>query len=207
MKIAVFGTGFVGSAIIAELSRRGHAVTAVSRAGQGGGVAAGDAHDPASVAGIAENTDVLVAALPAMDDQGGLADAVRTLLAGAAAGANHARLGVVGGSAVLPLVEGGAILGDSPQFPAALRPRVAAHQEALDVLEQDSQVDWFAIIPAADFGPHVPGTRHGSYRTSRTALVSDAEGRSHIGVEDYAIAFADQIETPTVHRSWLTVGY
>jgi putative NADH-flavin reductase len=37
--------------------------------------------------------------------------------------------------------------------------------------------------------------------------VSDVNGHSAIGVEDYAIAFADELETPTTHRSLLTVGY
>jgi putative NADH-flavin reductase len=28
-----------------------------------------------------------------------------------------------------------------------------------------------------------------------------------LGVEDYAIAFADEIDTPSTHRAWLAVGY
>jgi putative NADH-flavin reductase len=37
--------------------------------------------------------------------------------------------------------------------------------------------------------------------------VHDADGNSRIGVDDYAIAFADEIDAPTAHRAWLTVGY
>ncbi|MEN3319360.1 MAG: uncharacterized protein V7643_2761 [Mycobacterium sp.] len=60
---------------------------------------------------------------------------------------------------------------------------------------------------AGEFGQFAPGTRTGKYRTSTIAQVQDASGRSHIGVADYAIAFADEIHRPIVHRGWLTVGY
>jgi putative NADH-flavin reductase len=54
---------------------------------------------------------------------------------------------------------------------------------------------------------HVPGTRTGTYRSSTTAQLKDTDPRSRIGGEDYAIAFADEVERPTVRRDWLIVGY
>jgi hypothetical protein len=211
MKITIFGTGFVGATLLRELAARGHDIFAISRSGRGGWPASvasdtGDVHDASFVARVTADADVVVVALPALSDDGGIAAGVAALLPVLAHGI--ARLGVVGGSAVLPMYEGGPRLGDTDRFPAALRDRVAAHQEALDELTAaPAALDWFEVVPAADFGPHHPGTRRGTYRTSRTALVSDDHGQSAIGVEDYAIAFADEIETPTTHRAWLTVGY
>ncbi|MGN9782024.1 NAD(P)-dependent oxidoreductase [Nonomuraea sp. ZG12] len=210
MKIVVLGTGFAGSALIREFTTRGHEVVAVSRTGggtwpAGASSVTGTVHDPAFVARVTADADVVAVALPALSAEGGIAAGVEALLP---AVDRRARLGVVGGSAVLPLMEGGPRLGDTAAFPDALRARVTAHQRALDTLEAaHGELDWFVLVPAAEFGPHVPGARRGTYRTSRTALVSDPDGHSAIGVEDYAIAFADELETPTTHRSWLTVGY
>lgn len=210
MKIVVLGTGFAGSALIREFTARGHEVVAVSRSGGGtwpasASSAAGTVHDPAFVAQVTADADVVAVALPALSAEGGIAAGVEALLP---AVDPRARLGIVGGSAVLPLQEGGPRLGDTDAFPEALRQRVTAHQRVLDTLEASAdKLDWFVLVPAAEFGAHVPGTRRGTYRTSRAALVSDENGRSAIGIEDYAIAFADELERPTTHRSWLTIGY
>ncbi|WP_241387559.1 NAD(P)-dependent oxidoreductase [Rhodococcus sp. CH91] len=211
MKITVFGTGFAGSAIAEELVARGHSVVAASRSGKGvrhADVAsiAGTVYDPDFVAKAADGADVVVLALPAVGQDGGLAGAIRSVLPTLAE--NGARLGVVGGSAVLPMSEGGPRLADTAEFPSALQSRVTAHQAALDELSAlPVEVDWFVVVPAADFGPHHPGSRRGTYRTSRSALVSDESGHSAIGIDDFAIAFADEIEAATVHRAWVTVGY
>lgn len=197
MKIVVFGTGFVGSALVREITSRGHEVTAVARHSP---TTAGNVLDPAFVAEVSSGADVIVSALPASDEN-------VTALLGAAV-ASGARLGVVGGSSVLPMVEGGPRLADTPGFPAWLLPRTEAHARVLEILgSAPTGVDWFSLVPAADFGPHQPGTRTGAYRTSTTALVTDDQGRSVLGVEDYAIAFADEIDKPATHRTWLAVGY
>jgi uncharacterized protein len=210
MRIVVLGTGFAGSALVQEFTARGHEVVAVSRAGgdtwpAGASSVTGTVYDPAFIARITAGADAVAVALPPLSAEGGIAAAIQALLPTVD---RRARLGIVGGSAVLPLHEGGPRLGDTAAFPDALRPRVTAHQQALDTLAASGhEIDWFVLVPAAEFGPHAPGTRRGTYRTSRAALVSDANGRSAIGVEDYAIAFADELETPTTHRSVLTVGY
>lgn len=211
MKVVVFGTGFVGSALVRELAARGHEVTAVSRhAGAAGppgvATAAGSVHDPAFLADVTADADVLVSALPPTSDDGGLEASVAALLR--AAGTTGARLGVVGGSAVLPLVEGGPRQVDTPGFPAWLVPRVEAHARALERLSAaPAGVDWFYLVPAAEFGSHQPGVRTGSYRTSTKAQVTDDAGRSVIGVADFAIALADELDEPSARRAWLAVGY
>jgi uncharacterized protein len=211
MKIVVFGTGFVGSAIAAELAGRGHEVTAVSRSGNadlpaGVTTVAGSVHDPAFLTSVTSRADVIVSALPAVSSDGGLPAAVTALLP--AAQASGARLGVVGGASVIPKVAGGPREGDTPGFPAKFAPLTDAHQQALDALNAAPRaVDWFYLIPAGEFGGYNPGTRTGAYRTSSTAQVMGADGHSRLGVADYAIAFADEVETPRTHRAWLAIGY
>ena len=211
MKIVVFGTGYVGSAIVRELAARGHEVTAVSRSASTdlpAQVAAvtGSVHDPAFLTSVTAKADAVVCALPAVSPGGGLPAAVAGLLPAAAA--SESRLGVVGGASIVPRVEGGPREGDTPGFPAKFAPLTEAHQEALDILKAaPPEVDWFYLVPAGEFGGHNPGRRTGSYRTSSTAQVIGQDGHSRLGVADYAIAFADELETPRTRRAWLAIGY
>ena len=211
MKIVVFGTGHVGGALVSELAGRGHEVTAVSRSGKAelpAQVAAviGSVHDPAFLSSVTAGADAIVAALPALSPEGSLGAAVTALLQ--AVQESGARLGVVGGAAIIPTVSGGPRQADTPDFPARFTALADAHQQALDILNSAPEsVDWFDLIPAGEFSAHDPGTRTGSYRTSSTAQVTNEEGRSLLGVADYAIAFADELENPRTHRTWLAIGY
>jgi putative NADH-flavin reductase len=167
MRIVVFGSGFVGSALAQEFASRRHEVTAISRRLRTGlprGVteSIGSVHDSAFLKEVVSGADVLVSALPAIAGDDGLDAAVAVLLPSAEE--TGARLGVVGGSAVLPLVECGPRQADTPGFPAWLLPRVEVHARALAVLDAAPEgVDWFCLVPAADFGPHQPGVRTGFY--------------------------------------------
>src|SRR5215213_4762836 len=90
MQVLVYGaTGMIGSAVVAELLDRGHAVTAVSR--QGGSppehpaltAVAGDVADEASVAALAEGHDAVVSAVRPKPGEGPerVVDAARALTA------------------------------------------------------------------------------------------------------------------------------
>jgi len=41
----------------------------------------------------------------------------------------------------------------------------------------------------------------------RADQVTDAASYSRLGAADYALAFADELETPRTRRAWLAVGY
>jgi putative NADH-flavin reductase len=211
MKIVVFGTGYVGSAIVHELADREHEVIAVSRSRNTDLPAqvvsvTGSVHEPAFLDSVTSGADAIVSALPALSSEGDLDVAVTALLPTAQAAG--ARLGVVGGAAIIPMVAGGPRQGDTPEFPGKFAPLVDAHQRALDALNSAPQrIDWFYLVPAGEFGAYNPGTRTGTYRTSSTAQVRNDEGRSLLGVADYAIAFADELENPRTHRTWLAIGY
>jgi putative NADH-flavin reductase len=207
MNTTIFGVGFAGGAIAVELAARGHDVTAVSRSGRSDlpeqvRSVRGSVDDEQQVAELVAGADVVVSALPGL----GLAAHLGRLLP--AVERAGVRLGVVGGSAVAPAYADGPRQADVPGFPAQLLALADAHEQVLTLLRAaPAHLDWFYMIPAAEFGAHVPGTRTGKYRTSTSALVSDAEGRSQIGGADYAIAFADEIERGTIHGGWIAVGY
>jgi len=65
-------------------------------------------------------------------------------------------------------------------------------------------LNWTFLSPSAMFEP---GERTGQFRLGEDHLLADDEGKSWISMEDYAIALADEIETPQHARRRYTVGY
>ena len=51
----------------------------------------------------------------------------------------------------------------------------------------------------------VPAVIRDTY--SRRYLIADASGKSHISMEDYAIATVDELEVPVHRRERFTIGY
>ena len=211
--ITVFGaTGYAGGHIIDEALSRGHEVIAVNRSGSaapraGLTAVAGSIDDEAQVRELAGKSDVLVIAVHgSADGKPFLLPLVPALLNAAAAGG--ARIGVVGGAGSLNVVENGPRLIDTPAFPEQFKLEAGSHAEALGALRSaDTDVDWFYVSPAAEFGAWVPGERTGTFRLGGDVLLSDAEGKSAISGADYAIAFVDEIEKPTHHQARFTVAY
>jgi len=220
--IAIFGgTGYAGSAIRDEAVRRGHRVISVTRSGapdgapDGSGPQApnlefrqGTVHDAALVDRIAAEADVIVVSIrfaPTPEDVK-LIDAFPALTSACAA--HRTRLGVVGGAASLNVKEGGPRLIDTPEFPDAFKPEAGSAAETLDALRADTtDVDWFFVSPAQEFGSYIPGEPRGAYRVGGDVLLRDEAGRSHISGADYALAFVDEIEQPKHHRTRFTVAY
>ncbi|MDP4335246.1 NAD(P)H-binding protein [Curtobacterium sp. A7_M15] len=212
--IVVFGgTGYAGSAITREALSRGIAVTAVARdtskleAADGLTLAQGDAFDADFVAEVTKGADVIVVALHAVQADGSeLKDKFQPFVdAAAAAGA---RLGIVGGAGSLLVAEGGPALFDTPEFPDAFKGEAKSHAQILEALRASGTgVDWFYVSPAAAFGSYNPGERRGTYRTTDDVLLTDADGNSDISGEDYAIAFVDEIASPSHHQARFGVAY
>lgn len=203
MNIALVGvSGRVGSRLLAELLRRGHQVTGIARdtdevARQPQLVLKnGDANQPAQLAPLLAGHDGVLSALKfATSDAASLIAAVKQ--------AGVGRLLVVGGAGSLEVAPGHALL-DTPDFPAAYRPEAEAGRRFLEVLRTEHTLDWTFLSPSAEFAP---GERTGSFRLGGDRLLTDAKGRSWISMEDYAIAFVDELETPKHPRQRFTVGY
>jgi uncharacterized protein len=209
MKVVLFGaSGMIGSRILDELVRRGHAVTAVVRhpekvqAFNGVKSVQGDVTDYASVAAAANGADAAISAYsPPRSDPGKIVDATRSLLAGLKE-TGVRRLIVVGGAGSLEVAPGVQLV-DTPEFPSAWMAIALAHRDVLPVLKQ-SDLDWTYFSPA---GMIEPGLRTGKFRLGGTRLVANDRGESRISAEDYAVALVDEMENPQNVRKQFTAAY
>jgi putative NADH-flavin reductase len=202
MKVAVIGgTGRAGSQIVQELARRGHQVTALARhpdkAPQGAGIAAKavDVHDAKTMAEALRGHDVVVSALR-------FSDAPAAEVIGVVKASGVPRYLVVGGAA--SLLAGGQRLFDSPHFPEAYKPEAGAAIAFLEALKAEPALDWTFVSPSMIFDG---SERTGHYRTGGDELLTGPDGKSSISFPDFAIAMADEIETPKHRRKRFTVGY
>jgi uncharacterized protein len=211
MRIVVFGsTGTIGSRIASELVHRGHTVRFVTQVGskpppaRGGmvGVVA-EVTNPTSVAEAVRGADAVVSAIGPRAGQAPtvLLSAAQGLLQGLRKGGVH-RLVVVGGAGSLE-VSPGVQLADTPDFPKEWKPVADAHRDALAIYRKEPDLEWTVVSPAARVEP---GKRTGRYRAGGDQLLVDAKGESRISAEDYAVAIADEVETPRHVRRRFTVA-
>lgn len=212
MKIALIGaTGFVGSAVLDELLRRGHQVTALARhpaklaPRDGLTVVQADAQDAAQVAHAVAGHDAVVSAynpgwkVPDIYDQ--YLRGTRAIVSGARQ-AGVRRLLVVGGAGSL-YVAPGVQLVDTPQFPAEWKQGALAAREALTLIQAETTLDWTFLSPPILLQP---GARTGHYRVGQDAPLMDGDSPGHISVTDLAVALVDEIETPRHVRQRFTVA-
>lgn len=212
------GSGMIGGRAVREALSRGHRVTAVVRdpaklteKDASLTVVAGDVTDPATVAKFAAGADAVVSAVSPAQLAGaepqltvtfapvftGLVGGLRAL------GAQAPRLVVVGGASSLKLPTGERLF-DAPGFPEAYKPAALAHADFLERLRGVSDLHWSYLSPSAEVAPD---KRTGTFRLGGDELLLDAEGKSFISAEDYAIALIDEAEDPKHPRRRFTVGY
>jgi putative NADH-flavin reductase len=205
MKIVVFGaTGNVGRQVVAEALRRGHDVVGVVRdpskvqsPDARVRLVQGDATNADSIAAIARGADAVVSAISPRPNSRGLpapalVDNARALIAGLRR-ANVRRVIFVGGAGSLQNAGGQQIM-DLPDFPAAYKAEAIEGRDALGIWRSEADgLDWTYVSPAAEIGP---GERTGRYRSTDESLLVDAEGKSFITFQDYAVALLDEIEHP-----------
>lgn len=213
MRIIVFGaSGDVGSRVVKEAQRRGHQVTAVLRnTARSGGlppgveIVEGDASRADDVAALSRGHDIVVsAARPPAGRERELAAIARALLTGIAR--SGARLLLVGGAASLtvPGTGGRAVVDDPRYLPPEARPIALACLDQLEACRAETDADWTYLSPPALLQP---GHRTGVYRLGGDELLVDAEGRSSISMEDFAVALLDEAERPGHRRRRFTVAY
>jgi putative NADH-flavin reductase len=203
MKIALIGAGGrVGSRLLTELLNRGHSVTGITRGTMpptsrpGLVLKVGDATQPTQLAALLAGHDAVISATRFQTSD------PRALIA-AVKQAGVPRLMVVGGAASLEVAPG-QVLFDAPGFPEAYKPEAQAGRRFLDVLRAEKDLNWTFLSPSAEFAP---GERTGKFRLGGDQLLSDANGKSWISMEDFAIALVDELEAPKHPRQRFTVGY
>jgi hypothetical protein len=221
MKIVLYGaTGKVGSRILTELLGRRHEVVAVVRnvdkdpdrlaANDGLTVLEGDLSRVEEIAQAIGGAQAVVSAYaPPPDKTEQLADVTKREIAAvqqvsqqASSPAQAPRLIVVGGAGSLEVAPGVTLV-STKDFPAAWKPISLAHERALELL-RGSSIDWTYLSPSAFFEPGQPT---GKFRLGQDELLTAADGKSWISMEDYAIALVDELEQPQHRRQRFTVGY
>ena len=212
MKIARIGaTGYVGSGLLKEALARGHAVTALVQHQQklsaqpGLTAVQADVLDTARLAGQLQGHAAVISAFSGhaqSDILGYYVQGIGSIIA-ATRQAAVPRLLVVGGAGSLE-VSPGVQLMDTPAFPAAWQATAEGARQALKRLQQETQLDWTMLSPAAQLEP---GARTGSFRLGGDKLLADAEGHSRISVQDYAVAMIDELERPAHSRRRFSVAY
>ncbi|MES2625970.1 MAG: NAD(P)-dependent oxidoreductase [Pseudomonadota bacterium] len=203
MNIAIIGaSGRVGSRLAKELITRGHKVTGIARDASkvepqtGLTAKSADATQSKQLSTALAGHDAVVSAANFRSSD------VNALLT-AAKNSHVPRVLVVGGAGSLEIAPGKALI-DTPEFPEAYKPEAGAGRDFLNSLKREQSIDWTFLSPSAEF---LPGERTGKFRVGGDQLLSDANGRSWISMEDYAIALADEIENPQHSRKRFTVGY
>jgi len=205
MKIVVFGaTGNVGRRVVAEALGRGHDVVGVVRDPSAvqspdprAKLVKGDATNPVSVAQIARGADAVVSAISPRPNARGLpapslSANSRALIDGLKK-AGVKRVLFVGGASSLEVAPGKA-LADQPDFPDAYKAEAKEGRDALAIWRGEGNgLEWTYLSPAAEIGP---GERTAKYRTTGDQLLVDANGKSFITFEDFAVAVLDELEKP-----------
>ena len=212
--LLIGATGFVGSAVLNELVSRGHKVTAVVRNIEK--LAKSDLVDAVkedvanvdAIAKLAEGKDAIISAY----NPGWTNLDIATLITEnypkileAAKKSGVERLLIVGGAGTLFCAPGLRVV-DSGAIPAEIMGGVRPLGDFyLNTLMNENDIDWVFFSPAGVFDQE--GKKTGNYRLGKDDLIVDAEGNSHISVQDYADAMVNELEKPAHHKERFTIGY
>lgn len=220
MKVVLLAaTGRAGSTILNELVSRGHEVTAVARnldklpaeLPKTVTRVRDDLSDADRIAEIVAGADAVVSAFgPPSSDPRYTTDqdftdqlvTVTERIIAAVREASAPRLIVVGGAGSLLFSPGVTVL-ESGFWPQQYVPIATSHVKAFAALRA-SDINWTYFSPPMLIQP---GERTGKFRLGGDDLIKDAEGKSRVSFEDYAVALVDELEKPAHQRSRFTVGY
>ena len=212
--LLIGATGFVGSAVLNELVERGHNVTAVVRnvekIAKNDLVTAvkEDVANVEAIAKLAEGKDAIISAY----NPGWMNPEIATLIIEnypkileAAKKSGVERLLIVGGAGTLFCAPGLRVV-DSGAIPEEIMGGVRPLGDFyLNTLMNENDIDWIFFSPAGVFDQE--GKKTGNYRLGKDDLIVDAEGNSHISVQDYAEAMVNELEKPAHHKERFTIGY
>ncbi len=203
MKVALVGaTGNIGSKIMAELLARGHAVTAIARNADKlspspkVNIVAVDAADTSKLAAALRGHDAAVSSAP-------FAPGLSESIIAAVKQSGVRRYIMVGGAGSLEVAPG-KMLKDTLTLPEPVKKLLDEAAANLTRLRGEKELEWTFFSPAAEIGP---GERTGKFRLGGDQLVTDANGKSRISYDDYAIALVDELEQGKHIRGRFTIAY
>ncbi|MES3018455.1 MAG: NAD(P)-dependent oxidoreductase [Bacteroidota bacterium] len=216
MKVALIGaSGFVGKATLTELLNRDHEVTAIVRnpanvsPEKNVTAVSADVFNEADLTDALAGHDAVISTYNAgwtnpnmYDDYLNGSKAVQA----AVKKSGVKRFIVVGGAGSLYIAPETQIV-DTDGFPADIKPGALAARDYLNIIKEDTDLDWTFLSPAIEMHPGTSGTRTGAYRTGLENPVLDADGRSVLSVEDTAVALVDELEKPEHIQKRFTAAY
>jgi putative NADH-flavin reductase len=110
---------------------------------------------------------------------------------------------VVGGASSLNNAQGQRIVDTLPAGMGSNN-EIKSAVDALDYLLELKDASWTFFSPSSSFSP---GQRTGTFRLGTDTLLTGANGRSAISMEDAAVAILDEIEKPQYINKRFTAGY
>lgn len=212
--VIIGASGFVGSALLEEALGRGWQVKAlvrnagkIRRRGPELKVVETDVTDEGKLEQLARGAEAVISAFnpgwsnPDIYDE--TLEGYRAIIEGVRR-SGVARLLVVGGAGSLYVKPGVRVL-DGP-VPEQILPGIKSlAQVYYDLLMPEKALDWIFLSPSSSM---TAGERTAKFRLGKDdLLVDEATGKSHISVQDYAVAMIDELEEPRHHRERFTVGY
>jgi putative NADH-flavin reductase len=122
-----------------------------------------------------------------------------------AAARSSLRVLVIGGAASLKMPDqsGDTVLTAPGFLPDAAVPIAKACQAQYELCAVERRVDWSYLCPPAML---TPGVRTGRYRLGSDTLLVDADEKSAISMEDFAVALIDEAEAPRHKKARFTVA-
>lgn len=203
MKVALIGaTGNIGTKILAELVARGHMVTAIARNPEKLSpsakvkVVAADADDTDALADALRGHDAVISSVP-------FAPGLSESIIAAVKQSGIKRYIMVGGAGSLEVAPG-KMLKETLTLPEPIKKILDEAAAILARLRGEHELEWTFFSPAAEIGP---GERTGKFRLGGDQLVTDANGKSRISYDDYAIALVDELERGQHIRKRFTIAY
>ncbi len=206
------GTGYAGSAIVAEAAGRGHHVTVLSRSAPAAPLpnvtyVQGDATEEATLSSAMDGADIVVDALAPRGQGPGAWRDIHRLIA-RIADASGVHLFIVGGASSLrPAPGADRFVDDLSGIPEELHDEIRSGAAFVieDLPATPETLDWVFVSPALRFGAHMPGEQLGRYRLGGDVAVRPDGGA--ISAADYALGLVDLIETGGPHRAHVNVGH
>ncbi len=116
------------------------------------------------------------------------------------------RMIVVGGAGSLYSNEEQQLV-DTPDFPADIKPGATAARDYLNMLKEETTLDWAFFSPAIEMHPGVTEGRTGKYRLGKDQPVFDENNISKLSPEDVAVVLLDEVQEPKHHQERFTAAY
>ena len=213
MKIAIIGaTGFVGSAILNELSNRNHDITAIARNPKDTSNVnwkSADIFNVEALAEILKGNDVVINAYNSGWTNPNIYDdfiAGSKAIQEAVKKSGVKRFITIGGAGSL-FVAPGLQAVDTPDFPKEYHAGATAARDYLNILKEEKELDWAFFSPAFEMHQGITTGRTGKYRLGLEHPVFNDEQRSILSVEDLAVVIADEAENAKHHQVRFTAAY